>query len=240
MAIILPSQFTGGTMNLSYQGLSKVVNGSSNHSITVASWYTEVTCEVKTVTSGVRIALVYQLTYTKEVVLPSLAAMQEVTRSLEGPLASWGSTVYTGPQKSVHFLDHDYPVDILKSNALAGKDALRVQALVPVATRHGFRVILGSLVRHICGASKRIGSGFQDPDSATRTTSLVSLMDLEGTPLCEELPVTKEDPDRSDYDSFVMNLANSLEVGEPTKEGRRGEVRLIVHNTRSLSNYFVT
>ena len=85
MVVVLPSRFTGGATQLSYSGITSQqdCSGNSVFQTSVLSWYSDVTQEVKAITSGYQLMLSYSIRCTDTTVpLPSLSANREALQRL--------------------------------------------------------------------------------------------------------------------------------------------------------------
>ena len=91
MIIVLPSEFTGGAAHLSHGRMSSIVDCSqgSMTQTTIPSWYTDVTHEIKPITSGYRLALSFNLMHSNACLRPALPVNNSVIKKLRHILLSW-------------------------------------------------------------------------------------------------------------------------------------------------------
>lgn len=190
--IVLPSQFTGGAAHLSHSGLSKVLDcsPSSAYETTVLAWYTDVTHEIKPITSGYRLALSYNLLHTTQSLRPALSTNEDLVRKIRRTLLTWKQDAgVSTPEKIIYLLNHHYSQASLNASALKGVDAHKVATLDAVAQGLGFRLGLASVEcrlwgpgddREECrshhwlkdygyryGESERVCEGFKDEEYIT-------------------------------------------------------------------------
>ncbi|KDQ61218.1 glycosyltransferase family 8 protein [Jaapia argillacea MUCL 33604] len=235
--IVLPSHFTGGAAHLSHAGLSRIVDTSENSlaQTTVLSWYTDVTHEIKPITSGFRLALSYNLIHTTNALRPALSSAQGYVESLRHILLSWRKAAkYTGdcPVKLFCLLDHQYTQANLRGSALKGIDAHKMALLVLLAKELGFHLGLASVEHHCTGdADEECGYGYRR-DNVTmgeiesRVLTITHLTDLDGNLLRKDVSFDEEseaipaefqeavedgDYDKEEYEGYMGNYAGSVE-----------------------------
>lgn len=160
--IILQSPFTGGEAHLSHGGLSTVVDHSGNSllSTSVMAWYTDVTHEIKPITSGYRLALSYNLIHTTTTLRPSLPSTHQAALRLKEIFTIWKERGHTAPQKIIYLLEHRYSRANLKGSALKGSDSHEVALLKVAAEETGFRVGLANIECHVTGTADDEGHGY--------------------------------------------------------------------------------
>ncbi|RXW17212.1 hypothetical protein EST38_g8641 [Candolleomyces aberdarensis] len=159
---VLPSAFQGGNIHISHSGTKVVIDVAKNSELntSVLAWYTDVTQELKRITSGYRLALSYNLIHTSpNVPLPSLPDMRSAVTGLREVLTRWKSGVCKVEQKPpliAYILSHQYnPVDLGKgSQCLKGSDAHKVAHILPLAEELGFSVCLANLTCTQLGESE--------------------------------------------------------------------------------------
>ncbi|KAJ2928449.1 hypothetical protein H1R20_g8653, partial [Candolleomyces eurysporus] len=150
---ILPSAFEGGNIHISHSGTKVFIDVAKNSELntSVLAWYTDVIQELKPITSGYRLALIYNLIHTSpDVPLPSLPNMQGAVTGLREVLTRWKNGVYKVEQEPpliAYILSHQYNlVDFGKgSQCLKGSDAHKVAHILPLAEELGFSVCLANL-----------------------------------------------------------------------------------------------
>lgn len=154
MTIVLPSRFSGGAAHFSYGAISKVYDCSkhSNIQTSVLAWYTDVVYEVKPITSGYCLALVYNLIHTTTALGPALSSNETVVKMLQDAFLAWKASTHPGsPQKILYLLKHQYSQASLHRSVLKGTDAQHVELIEPLAKELGFRLGLATVECHLLG-----------------------------------------------------------------------------------------
>ncbi|KAK7696246.1 hypothetical protein QCA50_000899 [Cerrena zonata] len=214
--VVLPSKFTGGEAHLSHGGLSKVYDSSKDsvHQTTVMAWYTDVTHEIKPITSGYRLALAYNLVHTKQSLRPVLSSNNDFIDGVRNALISWNECEEDGiptPEKLVYLLDHKYSQANLRAGALKGADDHKVSILAAVAEELGFNLGLASVEFHLSGAGDddchyrpQRWDCYSDEDSddgyndvnfgevSDRDVSIETFVDLDGNHIANSLEFDNE------------------------------------------------
>ncbi|KDQ15302.1 hypothetical protein BOTBODRAFT_187411 [Botryobasidium botryosum FD-172 SS1] len=228
MMVMLPSAFTGGATCLSHAGLSKAVDLSvdSLSSSSVVAWYTDVTHELKPITSGYRLALAYNLIHTTNAPRPSLPLAYSSLPELRHIFLSWRQSGYSGPQKVIYLLENTYPE--ANTSALRGSDAHLASLLDDVATQLGFHLGLARAVLTLSGWGycedydlEYDGEDYADfVEDADRSTMIKGLVDLDGNHITKEVLIDEEDEKER---TIPEGLSEALERGGPDHQ-RRGYV----------------
>lgn len=234
MIIILPSQFLGGNVRVTHGGLSLDYDCSATSvdQTTVLAWYTDVTHEVKPITSGYRLALSYNLIHTNKVPSPATAPTNAVSARVAKVLQAWQNTDpgSHAPEKIICLLDHKYSHANFHSGALKGSDAQKAAVLANLAPSHGFVLGLANVSCRLAGTAddssgRRYGNvGFDEVQDSDLTVE--HLVDMSGKLLApvlyfeeeqETIPEELTDAigdgpcDQEDYESYTGNEAGSLE-----------------------------
>ena len=247
--IVLPSQFTGGAAHLSHGTLSTVYDCSATSALstTVMSWYTDVTHEIKPITSGHRLALSYNLIHTSRALRPALSANTGLAVALRRVLALWERDAGRATQsKIVYLLEHTYGTAGLCAGALKGVDAHKVAMLDTLAKEMGFGLGLAGVECHMCGGAedcgydasyygsrRRHGWGYDseddyggmhswaDPEEVEKEMSIMHLVDLDGDLICDTLAY------KETTETIPEDLTEEVESGqcdEEEYEGYQGNV----------------
>src|ERR1700679_2020361 len=100
LIIVLPSNFEGGQVHVSH-GIHKDVfniSPSSEFTTSALAWYTDVTHEVKPVTSGYRLAISYNLVNTSPgLPPPHLPDLHLAVSAVERIFHKWKNGAYDEP-----------------------------------------------------------------------------------------------------------------------------------------------
>ena len=152
ISIILPSEFTGGQLDLSDQGQVKEVDFAQNSilSTSVLGSYTGLTHNLKPVRSGYKILLCYNLIHASDAICPSLPDMHGPIDKLRHILLCWKQAI-NRPEKLAYVLKCCYSKSDLSMDVLAGPDARNLSYLLPVARALHFRIYLANIQLRIWG-----------------------------------------------------------------------------------------
>lgn len=168
IVIVLPSEFTGGALQLTHAGVTQSVDiaASSGMSTSALAWYTDVFHAVKPVTSGYRLALSYNLIRTSiDSLKPSAQLVSSTSSELRHILLSWkqahdGRLDFQVPDTLLYLLDHQYSENNLATCALKGKDASLIAQLDPIAAEMGFGLYIANAELHRTGQANDMGCGY--------------------------------------------------------------------------------
>jgi len=235
LIIVLPSKFEGGEVHVSHGNNKDVFNTSplSKFTTSALAWYTDVTHEVKPVTSGYRLAISYNLVNASPgLPPPHLPDMHLAVSAVEKIFRKWRKGGYRYQDFSgniVYLLDHEYSDAGLELTTLKGKDAVLVSNIKGVAEKQGISLRLGLLECEISGEADPYGYedewGGPPPkmEQVHETEYRVdSLYDLEGdlaqggrsivlSPELDMIPQDPgfdgEDPDDEDFEGYTGNVS---------------------------------
>lgn len=134
MVVNLPSAHQGGELIISHAGQSKsysFTDGSLFASSFVA-FYADCYHEVKPVTSGYRLCLIYNLAITNRKQQPDLTEQLGVIAEVEQVIQAWKETPDASPMLS-YLLDHSYSVQNLRMSNLKLSDFAKASVLLNAA-----------------------------------------------------------------------------------------------------------
>ena len=159
LIIVLPSKFEGGEVHVSHGNDKDVFNisPSSEFRTSALAWYTDVTHEVKPVTSGYRLAISYNLVNASPgLPPPHLPDMHLAVSAVEKIFRKWRKGGYDNHNGDfsgtiAYLLDHEYSKAGLEFAALKGKDAALVSNIRGVAEKQGISLSLGLLELEVSG-----------------------------------------------------------------------------------------
>ncbi|GJE87377.1 hypothetical protein PsYK624_034600 [Phanerochaete sordida] len=239
--IVLPSHFTGGAAHLSFGELSTVYDCSPKSQLetSVMAWYTDVTHEIKPITSGHRLALSYNLLHTTSSLRPALHPQNSVAEKLRRVLRAWrADTSARAPHKLLVLLDHKYAEANLGAAALKGADAQRAAVLDALARAHGFRLGLANAHCHLSGPADDCGGGgwgggwggrrygrYDDyggdddvdfVEIESRVMTVQHFVDLDGELISKKLEYNKNG------ETIPADLTDSIESGPHDKQEYEG------------------
>jgi len=239
LIIVLPSKFEGGEVHVSHCNKKDVFNISPSSEFTTSAlaWYTDVTHEVKPVTSGYRLAISYNLVNSLPgLPPPHLPDIHSAVSAVESIFRKWKKGGYDQPDFSgtiAYLLDHQYSDAGLELAALKGKDATLVSNIRGVAEKQGVCLRLGLLECKISGDADvcDYDYGYRCVDGPSPKMDVVhkteykieGLYDLEGDlakgsgpikldPEFDMIPrdprLEDQDPDDEDFEGYTGNVSS--------------------------------
>ena len=236
LIIVLPSKFNGGEVHVSHGNDRDVFDISplSEFTTSALAWYTDVTHEVKPVTSGYRLAISYNLVNASPgLPPPHLPDMHSAVSAVEKIFRKWRNGGYYDPDFSgniVYLLNHKYSGASLEFTALKGKDAVIVSNIKEVAEKQGISLRLGLLECEMSGDADVYGSEDQwgrPPPKMEQVHETVyrvdGLYDLEGdlakggrsmdlSPEFDMIPQDPgfegEEPDDEEFEGYTGNVSS--------------------------------
>jgi hypothetical protein len=151
LAVVLPSHYRGGSEIIELHGnkVRYARTRSGDRELTFIAFYADCHHEVKPVTDGYRVVLVYQLLASGARAAPGAPAAAvdalagALTAHFATPTRTHGRLPAQPPEKLVYLLDHQYSQRSLGWHRLKGSDSARAAALRDAAVRAGCEVHLG-------------------------------------------------------------------------------------------------
>lgn len=199
MMILLPSKFTGGAAHLTHSGLTAIQDCSEDNvfQTTILSWFTEVTQEIKPITSGFRLALSYSIGNSDTTApQPTLSTNQRELQQLREVFNSWknfAAKKSPAPEKISFLLANKYTEQDLRKglSCLRGTDAHKVSTVDLLTKQLGFSTSLVNLVYSLDGIADI--SGCQYGRRRNRGYGYYDMYDIYGD----------DDDDDSDYENSM-------------------------------------
>lgn len=151
LIISLPSNHTGGELMVRFEGKEEVIEfapSASDYKIPYAAFYADCEHEVKPVTSGYRVNLVYNLVQKAGNKIYSPQFSEQIA-DLTGLIKSMEASFENKPKAIL--LDHQYTPANFSLDQLKGHDWPRAQALLEAADKAGYFARLGLLTHYIQG-----------------------------------------------------------------------------------------
>ncbi|KAJ7494522.1 hypothetical protein B0H11DRAFT_2277249 [Mycena galericulata] len=150
LSVILPSQFTGGKMEFHHDGQTKQVDVAEQSAVltSIVAAYTGVKQTLSAVTSGHRLALIYDIVAEPGSRPPTLADLESPKERLRELLSAWLRQDVSGhaPQFLATLLKNRYVHSSPPSESgLVGDDKLLLSALRRVAEELGFSLHLANI-----------------------------------------------------------------------------------------------
>lgn len=218
LVVCLPSAHQGGEVILRHCGEKKVFE-SSSFSQSFASWYSDVSHEVRPVKSGFRWVLTYNLAHDLTRPRPSAGLHQFETQALRRTLSRWLGEARGSRERNFvyHVLDHDYTEANISLKALKTRDLAQVQVLKEISSDLAVDVFLALLELREMGtceydhSDRRYGrynkyyhdddddddddeTGYHHIEDILETNYAVkTLVDLEGHVVTQDLDLNQDD-----------------------------------------------
>lgn len=152
LIIGLPSRYTGGELLVNFDGVTETVDFahvSSDYKINYAAFYADCDHEVKPLTSGYRVCLVYNLVQQKgggTIELPSLGTYVEKLANLFTEQRQKGNT-----QPHIILLGHQYTPANFSADRLKLNDRPKAEALLQAAKKAGCYAKLCLVTSYLSG-----------------------------------------------------------------------------------------
>jgi predicted 2-oxoglutarate/Fe(II)-dependent dioxygenase YbiX len=146
LVIVLPSKFMGGDLVVRHEGEERVIDFSSSKgkfAIQYAAFYADCEHEVKPLTEGHRLCLVYNLAMEKKGTFAKAPLHLQDINNVATILREW--TAQGDEQKIALTLEHQYTRQGISWEMLKGADATRARILADAAKAAGCRAYLALL-----------------------------------------------------------------------------------------------
>ncbi|ERF75102.1 hypothetical protein EPUS_07791 [Endocarpon pusillum Z07020] len=185
LMICLPSQHSGGEIHLSHEGKRQIISTSetSDFEYSYAAWYSDVTHEVKPVTGGYRLVLIYNLVQTSSGPTATASASTDSKSKLKSVLSQWSAVCNQEnpdiPRMLAYKLSYKYSKSSLSFEALKGSDHVKFRYLLDACNDQNFLVYLAHIEKEVTGGCDESeywdrcgGGGYYgyDEDSADEDT----------------------------------------------------------------------
>ncbi len=159
LVVVLPSSFEGGELVVRHEGQERTIDfggpsGDAFH-IHYAAFYADCEHEVRPLTKGHRLCLVYNLTLAKSKKSLSAPRDSEHIAKIAPLIEEWASD--ESAEKLGIALDHQYTEGGLSWDALKGTDRAKARVLAEAARQAGCRAFLTLLTLHESGSAEYAG-----------------------------------------------------------------------------------
>lgn len=221
LVIELPSKYTGGELVVTFEGVQEVVsfaNDTSNYQINYVAFYADCEHQVKPVTSGYRISLVYNLVQQKSGKTIAPSSIENHADALAKILIEHQAG--DGAKPAIILLGHQYTPENFSADALKLNDRPKAAALIKAAQKAGYYSKLCLVTSYLSGAPD------YDYDEDDENATMSEVYE-------EELSI--EHWDKSDI-PFLSNItfeADDLITSFPLNEGEP----VMKENTGYMGNY---
>jgi hypothetical protein len=147
LVICLPSEHCGGDVFLVHGGKEQVLQTAptSSFSLSMLAWYSDISHQVRPITSGYRLVLTYNLVQSQTTPKQTAAALDESYVRFGQLLATWNRR-HASLEVLVYPLMHQYTEASLALRSLKGQDAARGRFLERHCRDFGVCWFLGRLI----------------------------------------------------------------------------------------------
>ena len=147
LVICLPSMHEGGEVRLSHAGKKTVLDTARNSEfgLSALAWFSDVTHEVKPVTSGYRLVITYNLILNSSITTYSAGRLCGFQSKLQHTLARAREEM--GWQKLVYILEHQYTEMSRSLDSLKGSDRKIAEQLQGACAAEGFFLFFAQMNR---------------------------------------------------------------------------------------------
>ena len=162
----LPSQYSGGELIVQFEGVKEVADFSKSageYLINYAAFYADCDHEVKPLTSGYRVCLVYNLVQLKTGKKIALQSIQTHANKVAEMLTQHQEKVDTSP--NIILLGHQYTPENFSYNALKLNDRAKAETLLHAAQIAGYYAKLCLVTSYISGSPEYDGYYEEDEDA---------------------------------------------------------------------------
>ncbi|WP_298236612.1 2OG-Fe(II) oxygenase [uncultured Azohydromonas sp.] len=237
LVVALPSLHTGGELVVRHKGreVRLDLQGPDPSMAAFAAFYADCVHEVRPVTSGCRLVLVYNLVREGRGRLPQPPDYEAETQRIAALLAAWGAGEWgsddEAPAKLVYPLEHAYTPAELSFQALKGADAAAAAVLAAAAQRSGCELHVALLTIEESGSAEYSGysgrswrddefeivevcsssavlSDWRSPDG---TAAELGIFPVEDCELCPPDMFDDMEPDEQEFQEATGNEGASFE-----------------------------
>lgn len=163
LIIGLPAKHTGGELFVRFDGKEEIVDfaeDSGNFKMPYVAFYADCEYEIKPLTSGYRICLIYNLVQHKAAEKIKLQPLEEYVKKISGIL-----TKYSNEEANfmrIILLGHQYTPENFSMEALKLNDRSKAEALVRAADQAGYYAKMCLVTSYKAGMLE--GGGYYDDD----------------------------------------------------------------------------
>lgn len=209
LVISLPSKHAGGQVHLSHSNRRHVFATSnfSSFDLTALAWYSDVTHEIKPLSSGYRLVITYNLLQQRG--SPSTAGVfVEQQAQLQALLQKWAYAFQW--TRVIYRLNHKYSQSSLSIQNMKGRDAQLIRCLKQACQETGFYILLAIMTRTEGGEDDYYGGYDEDSLQLDHVTSLdgsyiTGSIDVEMKEILGPDPYKDRTADSEDEGEFTGN-----------------------------------
>lgn len=152
LVIGLPSAHTGGELVIHFDGREEIVDfapSASHYKMPYVAFFADCDHEIKPLTSGYRVCLVYNLLYATEAQKPKSPQFMSQVNEMAALLTTMADSVTDKPKVVV--LGHQYTPTNFSLEGLKLHDKPRAEALLNAAGKAGYFARLGLVTHYLMG-----------------------------------------------------------------------------------------
>ena len=194
--ITLPSTHEGAVVSLTRGSQTQTVDSapSRRYGTTCAAWYNGTAYDCTAVTSGVFLALIYDMVQTDDGPKPTATTGEENVQGLRDALALWKSSLAAYPDILVHCLENLGGISGLGTHLLLAEDEAQVRCLETVCAEQDVHLYLANLVRQTHKKGDEDDDEEDDEESQEEEDRLVlaQLTDLHGNSVATDMEIGVE------------------------------------------------
>ncbi len=160
LVVNLPSVCSGGELIIRHKGheVCLDLNSAEPDEISFAAFYADCVHEVRPVTAGYRLTLVYNLLRKDGAAAPTLPEYDEQSRAITALLGRWARDKQAGgddtPEKLIYPLEHAYTSAELGFDTLKNADAAAAAVMLPAAAAAGCELHLALVAIEESGSAE--------------------------------------------------------------------------------------
>lgn len=210
LVISFPSKHEGGQVHLSHSSKRHVFATSefSSFDLTALAWYSDVTHEIKPLSSGYRLVITYNLIQQRGSA-PSAGTFIEQQAQLQTLLQNWACTLQS-KKRVIYRLDHKYSQSSLSIQNMKGRDAQRIRCLKQACEEAGFYILLAIMTKTESCEDEYYGGGDEDSLELDYVTTLdgsyiTRSLDVEMSEILGPDPYKDRGADSEDEGEFTGN-----------------------------------
>lgn len=180
LVISLPSKHTGGELVVSFEGVEEVADfaeDSGDYRINYAAFYADCDHEIKPLTSGYRVCLVYNLVQQKSGEKIKLTTVETYVKQLAEILTREQKSGNTKPH--IVLLGHQYTPENFSIDALKLNDRPKAEVLLSAAEKAGCYAKMCLVTSYLAGEPDCGGgyNGYDDDDAVDEDAEMVEVYD---------------------------------------------------------------
>ncbi|MEJ7828580.1 MAG: 2OG-Fe(II) oxygenase [Segetibacter sp.] len=180
LVIGLPSKHTGGELVVAFEGVEEIVNFSRNsgdYKIDYAAFYADCDHEIRPLTSGYRICLVYNLIQQKSGNQIRLTSLETYVEKLAEIFAKQQVPDNTKPH--IVLLGHQYTPENFSVNGLKLNDRPKAEVLLRAAQKAGCYAKMCLVTSYLSGMPEGDGGYYGNDDDGDEDAEMAEVYDKE-------------------------------------------------------------